>query len=175
MALLTLQRVPASPAASSLSALPEGAAGIRATLDAMIRAARAASTTLEVRDLAESIIRNVPAKDYAGELTALQCWVRSNIRYTRDPYTAEALKTPAALLESPQGDCDDQATLIAALAMSVGFPARMVAIGTVAPMVFEHVYAEVKLGTLWLSVETTEEVPVGWQPEYVVSRMVRHA
>jgi transglutaminase-like putative cysteine protease len=140
----------------------------------MIRAARTASTTLEIRDLAERIIANVPAKNYAGELAAIQRWTRSNIRYTRDPYTAETLKTPHALLESPQGDCDDQATLIGALALSIGFPVRFVAIGTVEPGVFDHVFCEVKLGTLWLSVESTEPVDVGWNPENVVARMVRH-
>lgn len=160
---------------SNLGYLPEGAAGVRATLDAMIRASRAASTTLPIRDLAENIIAGVPAKDYAGEIRAIQTWVRNNIRYTRDPVTAEALKIPSALLESPQGDCDDQATLVAALAMTVGFPARFVAVGCGDAGVFEHVFAEVKLGTVWVSVETTEPVPIGWQPDGVTARMVRHA
>lgn len=162
------------PQASSLSALPEGAAGIRATLSAMMRAARDAETTLEIRSLAERIVQHVAPKDYAGELRAIQAWVKNNIRYTRDPVTTETLKIPHALLESPYGDCDDQATLVAALAMSIGFPARFVAIGVNEPGTFDHVYAEVKLGTVWVSVETTEPVDVGWQPENVVARMERH-
>jgi transglutaminase-like putative cysteine protease len=173
MALLTLAENP--PQVSHLSALPEGAAGIRATLDAMIEAARQASTTLEIRNLAESIIVAVPSKDYRGELEAIQRWVMAHIRYTRDPITTETLKIPHALLQSPQGDCDDQATLVAALAMAIGFPARFVAIGTHDAGVFEHVYAEVMLGTVWCSVETTEPVPIGWIPEGIVAKMVRHA
>ena len=160
---------------SSLSALPEGAAGIRATLDAMIRASRQASITLPIRALAERIVQYVASKDYDGEIAAIQKWVRANIRYTRDPITTETLKTPQALLESPHGDCDDQATLVAALAMSIGFPARFVAIGCNQPEFFEHVYCEVKLGTVWVSVETTEPVDIGWQPAPICARMIRHA
>lgn len=174
MALLQLAEIPPPLEASHLSAIREGAAGVRDTLAAMIRAARQASTTLEIRDLAERIINLVPDKDYAGEIAAIQRWVRQNIRYTRDPITTETLKTPHALLESGHGDCDDQATLVAALAMSIGFPARFIAIGLQMPGAFEHVYAEVQLGTVWVSVETTEPVEIGWQPEGVRARMERH-
>ena len=173
MALLQLA-IPIE-AQSTLSAIPEGAAGVRATLDAMIRAANSASITLQIRDLAESIIQAVPDKDYAGQINAIQRWVKTHIRYVRDPVHAEMLKTPHALLESPYGDCDDQATLVAALAQAIGFPARFIAIGMHDPCIFEHVYAEVRLGTVWVSVETTEPVEIGWQPENVLARMVRHA
>ena len=173
MALLTLQQVQ-PPRQSSLSALPEGAAGIRATLKAMQRAALDAETDLSIRNLAESIVATTANKDYAGELAAIQRWVQLHIRYTRDPVNAETLKIPSALLTSPQGDCDDQATLVAALVMTIGFPARFVAIGMNDPGVFDHVYTEAKLGTLWLSVETTEDVPIGWKPEGVVARMEWH-
>lgn len=175
MALLTMQVAQPEQALSSLAMIPEGAAGIRATLDAMIRAARAASTTLEIRDLAESIVVAVPSKDYYSEIRAIQQWTKAHIRYTRDPITTETLKLPHALLTNPQGDCDDQATLVAALAMAIGFPARFVAIGVHDPSVFEHVYAEVKLGDEWVSVETTEPVGIGWQPDNVRAKMVRHA
>ncbi len=174
MALLELARKTIAPESSHLSAIRDGAAGVRDTLAAMIRAARLASTTLEIRDLAERIVNLVADKDYAGEIAAIQRWVRQNIRYTRDPITTETLKLPYALLEARHGDCDDQATLVAALAMSIGFPARFIAIGLEAPGSFEHVYAEVQLGTIWVSVETTEAVDIGWQPENVRARIVRH-
>lgn len=171
MALLELIR---QPPPNSLSSLPEGAAGIRATLAAMMRAARIGASTLEVRELAQRIVAHVAARDYSGELVAIQQWVKNNIRYTQDPVGAEMLKDPVALINDPFGDCDDMATLVAALAMSIGFPSRFVAIGTSEVGVFEHVYAEVLLGTVWLSVETTEPVRVGWIPENVKARMIRH-
>ena len=128
-------------------------------------------------DLAQSIVAGVPSKDYIGELVAIQTWVKNNVRYTRDPINLETLRTPQAMLEAaqgPQGDCDDQATLVAALAMAIGFPARFVAIGTMQPGAFDHVFTEVKLGTVWVSVETTEPVDIGWQPPGVQARMIRH-
>lgn len=163
-----------APQTDTLRGIPEGIAGVRETLAAMRQAAIAAHTTLEVRDLAENIVSMVPAKDYKGEIEAIQDWVRGNIRYTRDPLYAETLKTPHALLEARQGDCDDQATLVAALALSIGFKPRFVAIGTHAPGIFEHVYTEVKLGTNWYSVETTEPVAFGWRPPGVRARFEYH-
>jgi transglutaminase-like putative cysteine protease len=140
----------------------------------MIAAATAASLTLPIRNLAEAIVADIPNKDYAGEIAAIQKYVRDNIRYTRDPVTTETLKTPEELLISRQGDCDDQATLVAAIAMTIGFPVRFIAIGYI-PGEYEHVYAEVKLGTLWLSVETTEPVSIGWKPAKPLMYMERHA
>lgn len=172
--MLLEQSPPLEPITDTLRGIPEGIAGVRATLAAMRQAAIQASVTLEVRNLAESIVENVPPKDFKGELEAIQDWVRTNIRYTRDPLYAETLKLPHALLEARQGDCDDQATLVAALALSIGFKPRFVAIGTEQYGAFDHVYTEVKLGTKWVSVETTEMVPVGWQPDGVKSRLEWH-
>lgn len=168
-----LERI-AAQQQNSLSMLPEGVAGIRATLDAMIRAARSGATTLDIRQLAEQIISDVPPRDFAGELAAIQRWVSNNIRYTRDPVNAELLRDPVALIADRHGDCDDQATLVAALVMCIGFPARFVAIGLEQPGVFDHVFTEARLGTVWLSIETTEPVRVGWIPQDVKARIVRH-
>ena len=165
---------PLEPRTDTLRGIPDGIGGVRATLAAMRQAAIQASVTLEIRSLAESIVENVPPKDFKGELEAIQDWVRTNIRYTRDPLYAETLKLPHALLEARQGDCDDQATLVAALSLSIGFKPRFVAIGTEQYGSFDHVYTEVKLGTQWVSVETTEPVSVGWRPDGVKARFEFH-
>lgn len=172
--MLLEREPPRPPQLDTLRGIPEGIGGTRATLAAMRQAAIAASTTLEVRDLAEQIVADVPAKNFKGELDAIQDWVKTNIRYTRDPLYAETLKLPHALLEARQGDCDDQATLVAALALSIGFKPRFVAIGTERAGQFDHVLTEVKLGTKWLTVETTEPVAVGWQPQGVLTRLEWH-
>lgn len=159
---------------NTLGYLPEGVAGIRATLNAMLYLTRQFLATLEIRDLAEAIIAGIPNKDYDGEIEAIQQWVRDNIRYTRDPYNVETLKTPLELIASRQGDCDDQALLVGTLAASIGFPVRYVAIGNNADRAYDHVYCEVKLGTVWVSVETTECVSIGWQPQSNIKPMIRH-
>lgn len=158
---------------SVLCAISDGVAGVKETLDRMIRMARAASLTDSVRIAAEDITRYVNGKDYAGQVRAVQEWVKSNIRYLRDHATAETLIDPVLLLQSRAGDCDDHAMLVAALLTTIGFKCRFIAIGADDPNVFDHVYTEVRLGAGWISVETTEPVEIGWQPEYV-ARMARH-
>lgn len=162
--LLSLDSFPAAARPSRLSELPDGAAGTRATLARMAQLIRDAAVAESVRGLAESIVADVPSKDYLRELAVIQAWVRENVRYTRDVSGVETLIKPAALIASRQGDCDDHAMLVGALAMSVGFPVRLVALGYQAPGVYDHVLAECKIGAAWLTVETTEPVPVGWRP-----------
>lgn len=130
---------------------------------------------IKVRHLAENILSSagVASKDYRGEVEAIQAWVRENIRYTRDPYFVETLISPAALIDSRQGDCDDHSMLVASLLLSVGFKPRFVAIGYT-PGTFEHVLTEVRLGTKWVTVETTEPVAVGWQYAPPVEFMVEN-
>ena len=158
---------------STLSAIPDGVAGVRETLDRMIKMARTASLADAVRCAAEDATAYVDGKDFSGQVRAVQDWVKNNIRYLRDHATAETLIDPVLLLNSRAGDCDDHAMLVAAMLTAIGFKCRFVAIGCSDPNQFEHVFTEVRLGTTWLSCETTESVPVGWQPE-CVARMVRH-
>lgn len=90
------------------------------TLEWMRRLALQAQSSLKMRDLAAAIVRNVWPRDYASEYTALLNWVRRNIRYIRDPRTVEQVQTPDATLAILSGDCDDMATLLAALVGHLG-------------------------------------------------------
>lgn len=67
--------------------------------------------------------------DYLSEYAAILNWVRGNIRYMRDPRTVEQVKTPAVVLETRTGDCDDMSVLIGALVGLVGGQVRLVAGG----------------------------------------------
>ncbi|MHB8071871.1 MAG: transglutaminase-like domain-containing protein [Candidatus Cryosericum sp.] len=166
------QAGPAQPAKSSLGFIPEGPAGIVVTLDMMSKIVRQYKTSLTVRNLATSITQQLPGKDYRGEIEAVQRWVKNNIRYVRDVSDVETLQTPEALLQSRSGDCDDQAMMVATLLESIGHPTGFVAVGF-SPNEYDHVYAITRLGTAWLSVETTENVPIGWRPDNVVSHLVK--
>lgn len=99
-------------------------------------------------------------------------YVRDNIRYVRDVRRVETLQTPLRTLENASGDCDDKATLFAALAESIGFATRFVAYGR-EPARFSHVIAEVRHGDRWLGAETTEPVALGWRPK-MPYRMTAH-
>lgn len=176
MALLTRENLPLPPQApqSRLEGIPEGAAGIRATLDAMVRLTRQYRTNLTVRRLAEQIIAGIPPKQYWLEVEAVLEWVRHSIRYTQDVYDVEMLRDPESLINEPFGDCDDMALLAGTLLVSLGHPVRYVAVATNDMGEYNHVYVETKVADKWIGIETTENVPLGWIPTPQLSRMVRH-
>lgn len=159
---------------ATLGYISGGAAGIAQTLNYMVSIVKQYRKNSEIRALAESIIQYVPEKDFIGEIRAIFEWVRDNIRYTEDVRDVETLKTPDATVYSAQGDCDDKSTLVATLCESIGKKTRFVAIGMHEPGIFEHVYAQVKLGNCWISMDTTERQPLGWQPKNPIARMERH-
>ena len=161
------------PVDSVLTGIPDGPEGIRVTLAVMRRIVKDWRARPEIRSLAESIISGLQEKDFAGEVRALHAWVRDSIRYTNDVNEVETLKTPDLILSSGMGDCDDKAILLATLLESAGHPARFVAVGF-EPDNFSHVYVESKIGAAWVALETTESVDLGWFPDGVITRMVRH-
>lgn len=159
---------------ATLGILSSGVAGIRQTLNCMVTFVKQYRKNPQIRALAESIIAEVPEKDSVGEVRAVFEWVKRNIRYTQDIRDVETLKTPDATVYSGQGDCDDKSTLVSTLLESIGYKTRFVAVGMNEPGIFEHVYAEVILGTRWLGMDTTELQPLGWIPPNPLARMERH-
>lgn len=127
----------------------------------------------EIRAFAEDLIRGVPEKDAVGEVRAVFEWVRDNIRYTQDIRDVETIKSPDAVIYSGMGDCDDKALLVSTLLETIGFPTRFVAVALNEPGVFEHVYTEVKLGTVWITLDSIMPYPMGWKPSGVLSQLVR--
>jgi predicted transglutaminase-like cysteine proteinase len=114
------------------------------TLKAMSKVAHAGKKDLEVRRLVEKICEGLAEGDYAGEVLAINYWVKQHIRYMRDPDGVEFLKTPRKLLETRAGDCDDIATLLAAMLMAAGNSvAFTIASFAPGPPAFSHVYVEV--------------------------------
>ena len=153
-----------TPTTLNLSSIPSGVAGIRATLSKMRVLTRDAKKALSIRMKAVSLVSHLAQKDFKSEVRAIHAFVRDHIRYVKDVSGVELLHTPEKLLEIGQGDCDDKSMLVAALLESIGHQTRFVAISN-APSKFCHVYVETKIGQNWYSVETTENVEVGWQPK----------
>lgn len=128
-----------------------------------------------VRSAALDLVRSLPPKDYAREVNAIFTFVRDRIRYTKDVNGVETVQTPPATLELEAGDCDDKATLLAAMLESVGHPTRFVAVGYTGPDTFQHVYVETYVGRRWVPLDATMTgAPVGWQPKPPSARMVVH-
>ncbi len=135
----------------------------------LIREGRSA---LPVRLKAAEIIRGLPPKKWMAEASAIQRWVRDNIRYTKDINGVETLHTAEKVLELGYGDCDDKTILVGSMLESVGHPVRIKAVGF-SPGALSHVYPEVKLGAKWVPVETTMD---GWElgkePPGILSQLI---
>jgi transglutaminase-like putative cysteine protease len=164
---------PTSQPSYTLHGIPDGVEGVRVTLDFMVRLAREYRRRPAIRELALQLVASVPEKNYRMEADELFRFVRDSIRYVQDINGVETLQTPERTLIVRQGDCDDKSVLLAALLESLGHPARFAAIGF-EPDQFSHVFVETKIGADWIGMDATEAHPMGWQPEGVLTRMVRH-
>jgi transglutaminase-like putative cysteine protease len=160
-----------APRPTYLAQLPAAAQGTRTTLQMM--SALVVQFSGRVRQLAQSITSHLESKDYAGEIQALFEFVRDNIRYVRDAYGTETVQTPEATLSLESGDCDDKSTLLAALLNSLGFATRFKAIG-MTPGEYQHVYVQAQLGSQWVSLDATQNVPAGWEPRGFTSVMIQN-
>lgn len=131
------------------SVLPEGIAGVDATVRKMVELAHSqyGSKSAKIRAAAIDIVRNagVPDKDYYGEIIAIHNWIRDNIRYVRDPIGQETLSYPEeTLFNSRAGDCDDMTVLEIAMLGAIGMEAFPVVVGMF-PGHFSHVYLYAKV------------------------------
>lgn len=153
--------------------IPSGDRGTKATLGMMMQLIVAGSRHPNVRDMAFKIMRPDKLKP-STSIYALREWTRLVVPFVRDPVTAEALTDPVAMVDRidvegrAPGDCDDAAMLVAAMALAVGFRARLVVVGFkgTSPLAggldsavpFLHIWCEVAspTGTLvWTEMDTT--------------------
>lgn len=156
-----------------LAEIPSGVDGVRATLRTMVELAREGKVNALVRETATRLVRHLPPKDYRAELETIHAFVRDDIRYLRDVVGTETLHTAEKILTQGQGDCDDKSILLASLLMSTGKPCRFVALGFT-PDRYSHVIVECRIGNSWIPLETTVDVPAGWNPPRQRRRMQAH-
>lgn len=166
MALLTREMldIQAGREPATLEILPEDSPGAtRRTLGKMVALTKEYKFDPAIRALAEAIVSAVPAKNVWAEVTAVRDWVANNIRYTGDIGDVEHIKTPVALLMDRYGDCDDMALLTGTLLKSIGYAVKYIATGATFPDEFDHVFTATRIGNRWVNIETTADVPLGWQ------------
>ena len=156
-----------------LQVIPSGSAGTRATLKLMSDLIKRYKKDPVIRELALRLVSKLPNKKWLREISAIQRFVKNNIRYTRDIHGVETIQSPIQTLRLRAGDCDDHAILVAALLESIGHPTRIKAVGFM-PGSYCHVLTESKVAGKWVSVETTEPVKLGWLPKGIKSSMIRH-
>lgn len=160
-----------TPTQQQLKGLSGGLSGIRSTLHYMREYVNQYKTAPQVRELALSLTRRLPQKDFRGELNALFNYVQNHIRYVRDVYDVETIQTPVKTLEYGQGDCDDKSSLLAALLESIGHKTRFKAVGFT-PGQISHVLLEANVLGEWIPLETTEPVALGWTPPRVREQII---
>lgn len=128
--------------------VPGGRALTAATLAQMRSLARGAVTDPMVVWAARRIAATA-GDGHADDLVAqwIRAYLQAHVRYASDPVDRELLVKPADMIReidsagSVAGDCDDTATLGAALALAVGLPAIFRAVAVNGDPEYSHVYA----------------------------------
>lgn len=162
------------PSSLRLNIPSDGAAGTRETLKHMRKLVQQGLCDVNVRDLANRIVRRVPGKDWFGEFAALLDWVRGNVRYSLDPDGVETIQDAQTTIRLGYGDCDDFAVLVATFCGCLGHPAALIAIGCDAPGQYSHVLtiASGAGETPWVAIDATEAHPLGWFPAGVTCELI---
>lgn len=148
----------------TLRAAPDGRAGALHTVGLMRQLVNRCKTDPRIIQAAVSALYLTPQKDKLSEVAAIFDFVQNDIRYVRDVFGVETLCDPRMTIRRRVGDCDDQATLLATMLESVGYPTRFVMSGHRSPKQFDHVYVQVLIGNQWVSADPTEPHPLGWAP-----------
>jgi transglutaminase-like putative cysteine protease len=152
----------------TVSGAPNGENATRKTLEIMKSLVTRSVAELPVREFANEI-RSMSDSDY-GRAVALYNTVKSRIRYVSDPPVDEWLQTADLTLQNNEGDCDDMAVLIAAVAVLLGIPVRFEAVGFNR---YEHVIAQLQVETPstcedcgshleWLTIDPVPTSAVHW-------------
>jgi len=153
--------------------IPDGRQGTNETLKLMTQLVKEGKKAPGIRDQALFLIRGLHQKDFPGEINALFEFVRDEIRYVMDINNVETVHMPEIVLAKRAGDCDDKSLLLASLLESIGHPTRFKAIAMQLED-FCHVYVQTKLGAKWISLDPTEDYPMGWEPSGFVNFIIQH-
>jgi transglutaminase-like putative cysteine protease len=140
------------------------------TLGFMHRLAVEGSKDLEVRSAAIEALDRFGARphDPIAALGAVFGFVRDRIRFVGDPVGTQAVQSPRATLGLGAGNCAQRATLLAAMARSIGIPAdlkfRVIAANPRAPRSFSHVYVVANVRGRQIPLDPTyRENPPGYE------------
>jgi len=163
----------AQPQTQTLCAIPDGIGGIKATLAHMTAYVREYKKNPDVRALARSLVSYLVEKDFRAEVALIFDYVQKNIRYLQDIADVETLQTPLITMQYEAGDCDDKATLLAALLESIGHKTRFVAAGFNGGDI-EHVFVETLIANIWVPLDPTENYDMGWMPPGITAWRTSH-
>ena len=115
-------------------------------------------------DFAAKIIHelNIPERDNLALARGFQKYVQQNIKFFRE--YPERFASPLRTIEWGIGDCDDKTILLASLLRSFRLPVRLKFIRFISPKTkkrVSHVYPQVGIDGIWLTLETVQQWPIG--------------
>lgn len=154
--------------------VPSGYALTLATIKSMRRFAREAYKDERISQLARVLTQDVAPRDRRGEAEALLAWTQETFRYVALPWHPQGLARVAdaswTLFDATArtGECASLAVAFAAMAMSLGLPARFRVLGKNEshPYDFGHVIAVVDVGSTsspdWVVADPSYREPLGW-------------
>lgn len=171
--------------------LATGDAGAAETLRVMQKYVHEALVSPSFTWWARSLVDDCPTRNETCIAYAIRDYVQTAIKFIRDPIGVENITPPLVHMDKLRGhfgstvggDCDDAATLSAALGMSVGLPARFQAIAFPQPgdvpgmrynednAPFGHVYTELLAGGAWREMDTTRPDNIDLRNIKVVRRL----
>lgn len=129
--------------------LSDGDLGTAQTIDKIRKLVHDGMTDQFVNRWAIWIVRGsgVPQFDFDGEQRGIFAWVMNSIRFVRDVFNIETIRSAREILTVQAGDCDCiNAVLLPSLLMTIGNNVRLVTIATdpQRPQEFTHIYCEVQ-------------------------------
>ncbi|MFW5920831.1 MAG: transglutaminase-like domain-containing protein [Polyangiales bacterium] len=135
----------------------EGLEHVDDTLARMGELALEGAEDWRIRELAVRTLRaaDVAPKDARGAALAVYRFAEQHVLYVADPLHIEWIQRPLYTLVSGAGDCDDIATLIAAMLATIGIPFRFRTIGPGGADKPEHVHVEAMIAPdgQWVSLD----------------------
>lgn len=147
-----------------------GDAAIARTVEQMKQIIQRSLGQARVRQKAEELTAGVPDNDVVGEARAVYEFVRSQMRYTKDPRGLEYIQTPDHLLQVYEqkhrmsGDCDEKTVLGLSLLKNLGHPVAIKAVSFNGNGQFTHVYGLVRLNGQWVPFDATRpDQELGWE------------
>lgn len=141
-----------------ISGIPNGAAGARATAKLMVRFAQDYRPSPMVRKAAADATRGIHHAETWKLAEAIRAWVAANVEFRRDPEGLELVQSPEVTLSNGIGDCDDQATLVAAMLGSIrAAPVAYALCQLNGQTGFGHVLAMARIGGQWVPLETIKK------------------
>lgn len=150
--------------------IPTGFRGTEETVKRMHSLIEKGKTDLTIQKIADVVISKSGAapRDYKNKAQAIYTFIKSYIRFERDPFGVEMLQEPIVTLKRRAGDCDDHTILVCAMMGAVGFPyaIKTIKADTRRPDEFSHVYAVISIpGMGWTGADTSvDPAYLGWEP-----------